>query len=71
MGAAGARRPDRGPGTPGTLMVGIIILCVLTVMFLISASTGLDKGIKILSDLNMAMAVFVMLFVIFAVRRAA
>ncbi len=53
-------------GTPGTLMVGIVILAVLTVMFLISASTGLDKGIKILSDINMAMAVFVMLFVIFA-----
>lgn len=52
-------------GVPADLWVGMAILAVLTVMFLISASTGVDKGIKILSDINMAMAVFIMLFILF------
>jgi glycine betaine transporter len=52
-------------GTPDSILVGMVILTVLTVMFLISASTGVDKGIKILSDINMALAVFLMLFVLF------
>lgn len=39
------------------------ILGVVTVLFILSASTGLDKGIKILSNLNMGIAVLLMLFV--------
>jgi len=52
-------------GTPDSLFIGMAILAVLTVIFLISASTGVDKGIKILSDINMALAVAIMLFVLF------
>jgi glycine betaine transporter len=51
--------------TPDSLFIGMAILAVLTVMFLISACTGVDKGIKILSDVNMALAVAIMLFVLF------
>ncbi|OMF25832.1 hypothetical protein BK133_21155 [Paenibacillus sp. FSL H8-0548] len=36
---------------------------VVTVLFLISASTGLDKGIKIMSNTNLIIAVILMLFV--------
>ncbi|WP_372368815.1 BCCT family transporter [Candidatus Uabimicrobium sp. HlEnr_7] len=42
------------------------ILVFITICFMISASTSLDKGIKILSNLNMSVAGFVLLFVIFA-----
>jgi glycine betaine transporter len=52
-------------GTPSTHTVSIIILGLLTVMYLLSASTGVDKGIKILSNINMAIAVLIMLVVLF------
>lgn len=52
-------------GTPANNTVSIIILVVLTVMFLISASTGVDKGIKILSDINMGIAAFILMFIVF------
>lgn len=42
----------------------IVIIFVITVCFILSASTGLDKGIKILSNLNMGVAVLLLLFVI-------
>ncbi|MEO3435332.1 BCCT family transporter [Inquilinus sp. CAU 1745] len=51
-------------GTPNNNMMSIIILVVMTVAFIISACTGVDKGIKILSNTNMVMAIAVMLFVI-------
>ena len=38
----------------------------MTVCFLISACTGVDKGIKILSNLNMVIAIVIMLVVLFA-----
>ena len=41
----------------------IIIIFVATVLFLISATTGLDKGIKILSNTNIAVAISLLLFV--------
>ena len=51
---------------PATDMVSIIILVLMTIMFLISASTGLDKGIKILSNINMGIAVMILFLIIFA-----
>ncbi|MEJ2534285.1 MAG: BCCT family transporter, partial [Gammaproteobacteria bacterium] len=42
----------------------VLILAVLTVAFLTSASTGLGQGIKILSNVNMAMVVTLMLVVL-------
>jgi len=52
-------------GTPETVAVSVIILAVLFVCYMLSATTGVDKGIKILSNLNMAIAVVIMLVVLF------
>jgi glycine betaine transporter len=41
------------------------ILGVMTVAFLLSASTGVEKGIKILSNINMIIAIVILLVVLF------
>jgi glycine betaine transporter len=51
-------------GTPSTEWISVLIVGVLAVCFFVSASTGLGQGIKILSNLNMAIAVAIMLFVL-------
>jgi len=51
---------------PATNGVSIAILTLMTIMFLISASTGLDKGIKILSNINMIIALSILTLIIFA-----
>ncbi|HHB93410.1 MAG TPA: BCCT family transporter, partial [Thioploca sp.] len=51
---------------PATDGVSIIILSLMTIIFLISASTGLDKGIKILSNVNMIIAISILMLIIFA-----
>jgi len=51
---------------PATDTVSIIILCLMTAFFLISASTGINKGIKILSNINIAIAIVILLLIIFA-----
>ncbi len=43
-------------GVPQTDTVLIIIVAIVTVLFMISAITGLDKGIKFLSNLNVGIA---------------
>jgi glycine betaine transporter len=43
-------------GIPTARVVQITIIAVVTVLFLISATTGLDKGIKILSNTNLVVA---------------
>jgi len=54
-------------GIPGgSLMVTMAVLGVLTVAYMVSATTGLDKGIKILSNTNMVIAIALMLFVLAA-----
>ncbi|MBM7704308.1 glycine betaine uptake BCCT transporter [Metabacillus iocasae] len=50
---------------PSSFTVQFIIIAVVTVLFMISASTGLDKGIKILSNTNMAITALLFLFVLF------
>ncbi|UQZ36955.1 glycine/betaine ABC transporter permease [Paenibacillus sp. PK3_47] len=50
-------------GIPNTVTSQIVIIAVVTVLFLISATTGLDKGIKILSNTNLVLAILLMLFV--------
>jgi glycine betaine transporter len=52
-------------GVPQADWVSIVIVCVLAVCFFTSASTGLGQGIKVLSNINMAIAVAIMLFVLF------
>jgi choline/glycine/proline betaine transport protein len=41
----------------------IIIMCVITALAVISVATGLDKGIKILSETNMVLAVILLLLI--------
>ncbi|PWJ39169.1 BCCT family transporter [Sediminitomix flava] len=43
----------------------IIISVAVTAVFIVSSSTGLDKGIKILSNTNIIVAIALMLFVFF------
>ncbi|MCK4260806.1 MAG: BCCT family transporter [Halanaerobiales bacterium] len=42
-------------GIPETNLVRIIIIGIITVLFMLSALTGLDKGIKILSNANITL----------------
>jgi betaine/carnitine transporter, BCCT family len=50
-------------GIPVTLLLqaGVMLLC--TMIFAISAYSGLNKGIKILSDINLWLAIFILLFI--------
>lgn len=41
----------------------IIIIIIATILFLLSSATGLEKGIKILSNINVAIAMVLLLFV--------
>lgn len=43
-------------GIPETKTIQITIICIITILFLISATTGVKKGIKILSNLNLGFA---------------
>lgn len=52
-------------GVEPTSAISIYILLVLAVCFFLSASTGVDKGIKILSNINTVVAIFIMLFILF------
>ena len=45
--------------------ISFAILAALTVSFLVSASTGVDKGIKILSNINMIVAIIILMVVLF------
>ncbi|MDU0479283.1 BCCT family transporter [Staphylococcus chromogenes] len=51
-------------GVPELSWVQLVILLVITLAACISVASGLDKGIKILSNTNIAMAVFFMIFVL-------
>lgn len=53
-------------GLPNTFSTQLVIIIVVTVLYLISATTGLDKGIKILSNANLTVAVALLVFVLFA-----
>lgn len=44
-------------GIPETNVVKTIIVCIITVLFLISACTGVKKGIKYISNTNIALAI--------------
>ncbi|MEM9735835.1 MAG: BCCT family transporter [Pseudomonadota bacterium] len=52
--------------TAQTSTNSMIILGILFVCYMLSATTGVDKGIKILSNINMVVAVAIMLWVLFA-----
>ncbi|MNR20281.1 Glycine betaine transporter OpuD [compost metagenome] len=44
-------------------MIQVVIIAIVTVLFLNSATTGLDKGIRILSNTNLLIAVLPMAFI--------
>lgn len=52
-------------GIPGSTTVSIIIIAVVTVLYIISAVTGINKGIKLLSNINMVLAFGLMALVLF------
>lgn len=49
-------------GVPNTKLVQVIIIIVVTSLFLLSAVSGINKGIKILSNTNMILAGIIVLF---------
>jgi glycine betaine transporter len=51
-------------GLPIAFSSQLIIIIVVTVLYLISATTGLDKGIRILSNANLFVAVALLVFVL-------
>ena len=51
-------------GLPNTLLYQLLIIVVVTILYMLSAQTGLDRGIRILSNINVATATFLMLFMI-------
>jgi glycine betaine transporter len=48
-------------GIPETNLVRILVIVVITLLFMISAITGVDKGIKYLSNVNISLAGIIML----------
>ena len=53
-------------GLPVTLPVQLVLIAVITGMATLSAGTGLDKGVKRLSELNIILAIALLAFVLFA-----
>lgn len=53
-------------GIPNNAMVQLIITLVLLVLYLASTISGIERGIKYLSNLNLAFALLMMVFVFFA-----
>lgn len=53
-------------GLPVNTTVQVILIAVITGMATLSAASGLDKGVKILSELNILLAIALLLFVLFA-----
>jgi choline/carnitine/betaine transport len=51
---------------PNAVLPKVIIICILTTIAVTSIVVGLDKGVKTLSNINIGMAVALMLFVLFA-----
>ena len=54
------------PSIPNNFTTQLTIIIVVTFLFMLSAQTGLNKGIKLLSDINIVLAVLLMLFLLFA-----
>ncbi len=48
-------------GVPETTFVLVLIVVIVTFLFMLSAITGLDKGIKFLSNLNVSVAIILVI----------
>lgn len=53
-------------GMPNNVTVQVILIIVITSVALISVLRGLDGGVKLLSEINMVIALVLLLFVLFA-----
>ncbi len=53
-------------GLPNNVTVQVILIIVITSVALISVLRGLDGGVKVLSEINMVIALVLLLFVLFA-----
>lgn len=53
-------------GTPQTEGIALVILAVLFAAYMISTLTGVEKGMKLLSNINMILALGLMLFIMMA-----
>lgn len=50
-------------GIPTTLLIQIVIIVVITIVYIWSAVAGIEKGIKIVSDINLYIALALMVIV--------
>lgn len=53
------------PNIENNFTTQLIIIIIVTFLFMLSAQTGLNKGIKYLSNLNVAIAVSLLFFILF------
>ncbi len=51
-------------GIPDNITTTLLIIAVVTVLFIISSSTGLSRGIQILGKTNLVLATFLLIFII-------
>ena len=51
---------------PNNFTTQLVVISLVSVLFIISAQTGLNKGIKYLSNMNVVLAISLMLFLLFA-----
>jgi glycine betaine transporter len=54
------------PAIQNNFTTQLIIIIIVTVLYMLSASTGLDKGIALLSNANIFLAIALMLFLLFS-----
>lgn len=54
------------PSIQNNFTTQLMIIIIVTVLYLLSASTGLDKGIALLSNVNIILAIALMLFLLFS-----
>ncbi|HAU34132.1 MAG TPA: glycine/betaine ABC transporter permease, partial [Lysinibacillus sp.] len=50
-------------GLPNTFLFQVVIILIMFIGYMLSATTGLQKGMKILSNVNMMLAIVLLLFV--------
>src|SRR5690625_3995745 len=49
---------------PNNIWTQIVIIIIVTICFIISSASGLDKGIKVLSNINIVVAAILLVFVL-------
>lgn len=47
---------------PNTMLTWIIVICVICVIYLLSSTSGIGKGVKILSNINLTLFTLLMIF---------